>query len=76
MTPPNGDDSESTRERMRYYREQRELNRTPGSPEAVKAGCLCPVIDNCRGKGYYAGLPGDFVMNEACPLHGKNGGRK
>ncbi len=38
----------------------------PGSPEAMEAGCLCPVIDNHYGRGF---LPGQFVMVEGCPLH-------
>lgn len=31
---------------------------SPGSKEAGELGCLCPVIDNERGRGY-------------CPLHGE-----
>jgi hypothetical protein len=42
----------------------------PGSDEALKQGCRCPVLDNCHGRGYYAGKPGEFVMIEDCPLHG------
>lgn len=42
-----------------------------GSPEAVASGCLCPVMDNCNGKG----LPGAegllWVINGDCPLHGE-----
>ncbi len=38
----------------------------PGSEEAVKAGCRCPVIDNHYGKG----TPYGFWMSEDCPLHG------
>lgn len=41
----------------------------PGSDAAVEAGCLCPVMDNNRGRGYL-GQPGVFVMNFYCPLHG------
>jgi len=40
----------------------------PGSQEAVKAGCICAVLDNARGKGYY-GQPGMFVITGGCPLH-------
>jgi hypothetical protein len=41
----------------------------PGSDEAIKAGCLCPVLDNAHGKGYM-GMPEVFVMQENCPIHG------
>jgi len=40
----------------------------PGSREAVKAGCTCPVIDNRYGRGYY-GVAGEFVYNMSCPIH-------
>jgi len=36
----------------------------PGSPEAVKAGCKCPVLDG-------AGIPGRYWINCCCPLHGE-----
>lgn len=42
---------------------------SPGSAEAIKAGCTCPVLDNSHGKGYMR-IAGIFVMNESCPLHG------
>jgi len=41
----------------------------PGSDEALDAGCLCPVLDNGHGRGYY-GQKGVFVYNLSCPLHG------
>lgn len=41
----------------------------PGSPEAMKAGCRCPVFDNGKGRGYM-GVPGTFLINGDCPLHG------
>lgn len=25
---------------------------TPGSDEAIKIGCTCPVMDNAHGKGF------------------------
>lgn len=31
----------------------------PGSNEAIQRGCNCPVLDNCRGRGYH-GVPGIF----------------
>jgi len=50
-----------------------ERTPNPGSDEALKRGCRCPVMDNCHGRGYYAGRPGiDFVVVEDCPLHGKD----
>lgn len=41
----------------------------PGSDEAVKKGCQCPVLDNGHGKGSGWG-PDTFWINQACPLHG------
>ena len=43
----------------------------PGSDEAVDAGCLCPVMDNRRGKGAYLGKNDMFWINAECPLHAK-----
>lgn len=40
----------------------------PGSPEAVAAGCTCPVIDNGHGRGYM-GQRGVYVMDGDCPMH-------
>lgn len=45
----------------------------PGSPEAQKAGCLCPVLDNNHGKGCgYLDADGNptFWIDMACPIHG------
>ena len=37
----------------------------PGSDEAIKLGCLCPVIDNCHGN-----MPNDnYWINSDCHLH-------
>lgn len=47
----------------------------PGSNEALDAGCECPVIDNGYGRGYM-GMPGQFVMNWDCPLHGEEARKK
>jgi hypothetical protein len=43
----------------------------PGSADAVYAGCLCPEIDNARGRGR-VGPDGKrwFVFVVDCPLHG------
>ena len=45
----------------------------PGSPEAVKDGCTCPVMDNCRGAGYMIGEDMEplFVVSSDCPVHGR-----
>lgn len=40
----------------------------PGSPEAIDAGCTCPVIDNAHGAGYM-GIAGVYCYREGCPLH-------
>lgn len=45
--------------------------RNPGSPEAIAAGCTCPVLDNHHG----AGIPGKVAgwwINPYCDLHGEN----
>lgn len=44
----------------------------PGTDEAIKAGCKCPVIDNGRGRGWM-GQPGVFVFSGDCPVHGSGG---
>ena len=46
----------------------------PGSPEAVKQGCTCPVLDNYYGEGSgYLDSKGNptFWTNADCPLHGR-----
>lgn len=47
---------------------------TPGSNDAVKSGCKCPVMDNAHGKGsgYVTGINKEptFWIERACPLHG------
>jgi len=45
----------------------------PGSPEAYKEGCTCPILDNAHGDGYM-GMPGVFVFSEGCSLHSKEMG--
>lgn len=47
----------------------------PGSPEAMRAGCVCPRIDNHHGRGYLGGVMDKdgctvFVRRGDCPLHG------
>ncbi len=47
-----------------------EKQPSPGSKEAQKAGCLCPVIDNHYGKGIrWEDVKVVFYMNVDCPLH-------
>lgn len=42
----------------------------PGSDEAVKAGCTCPVMDNRRGAGIPSADGPVFWLSYDCPLHG------
>lgn len=39
----------------------------PGSDEAMKMGCLCPVLDNNHGK--HLPWTGGWWVNEDCPVH-------
>jgi len=42
----------------------------PGSEEAQKLGCTCPVWDNEWGDGYcHQGHRGIFVISGGCPIH-------
>lgn len=36
----------------------------PGSDDALKDGCVCPVLDNAHGKGYMC-VEGVYVIREA-----------
>lgn len=47
-----------------------ESKPNPGTGEALKAGCRCPVMDNGRGHGWM-GQPGIFVFSADCPVHVK-----
>jgi hypothetical protein len=45
---------------------------SPGSEEAIDQGCICPVLDNHYGRGFY--IPGEpnvtyFLYTMGCPLH-------
>jgi hypothetical protein len=47
----------------------------PGSRAAIEKGCICPVLDNCHGKGIPTrDSKGNesriFWRTEGCPLHG------
>jgi len=47
----------------------------PGSDEAIKQGCVCPVLDNAHGRGWMGGVKDPdtggvvFVYRVDCPLH-------
>jgi hypothetical protein len=43
----------------------------PGSELAVKQGCTCAVLDNCRGDPEFGKIRG-FYITKGCPLHDKN----
>jgi hypothetical protein len=43
---------------------KKKLIENPGSPEAIKQGCTCPVLDNEFGRG-----SGPFWITDGCPLH-------
>ena len=43
----------------------------PGSDEAIKQGCTCPVMDNARGRGIMGGEELGFWITAECPLHGQ-----
>jgi hypothetical protein len=44
----------------------------PGSKEARKSGCTCPVIDNAYGKGVFCdGEKNGWWINGNCPIHGQ-----
>jgi len=50
----------------------------PGSKEAIDLGCLCAVVDNHYGKGYWPGVKDEngeqlFCITQGCPLHDKSG---
>lgn len=53
-------------------RSDRPATPNPGSQEAVKLGCQCPVLDNAHGRGVYTDpKTGDrqFWISAACNLH-------
>ena len=43
----------------------------PGSDEAIRQGCICPVLDNRHGKGAFDFGDGNFWITEGCPLQNK-----
>lgn len=43
----------------------------PGSYKAVYNGCICSMMDNCRGEGRGGdGAKFGWYVNGSCPLHG------
>ena len=46
----------------------KQVKPNPGSDEAVKQGCTCPVLDNARGDQRLGDTRG-FWISEDCPLH-------
>ena len=45
----------------------------PGSDEAVKKGCTCPVTDNHYGQGIRIVGKIQFWITDSCPIHGTGG---
>lgn len=42
----------------------------PGSDEALNLGCICPVLDNCHGRGLGDnGEKHGWVYRMDCPVH-------
>ena len=43
----------------------------PGSDEAVRQGCTCPVLDNSHGRGARVSTEGEvlFWFTSGCPVH-------
>lgn len=60
--------------KMKTKADERKKTPNPGSPEAVKQGCRCPVLDNAHGRGAGWG-ENTFWINAGCGLHAaqKNG---
>ena len=41
----------------------------PGSDEAIRFFCSCPVLDNRHGLGAFDGKDDTFWITQGCPLH-------
>jgi hypothetical protein len=54
---------------MPYDEDVYETVPNPGSDEAIKEGCTCPVIDNHHGRGFMYGGELSFWYNYGCPVH-------
>lgn len=42
----------------------------PGSEEAVRAGCNCPILDNHYGMGMPTKDGPTYWISGSCPIHG------
>ena len=48
----------------------------PGSDEALYQGCICPVLDNYHGEGWFSYGKHQFWVAIDCPLHTPEIGKK
>ncbi len=46
----------------------KQVKPNPGSDEAIKKGCSCPILDNGRGDQRLGDTRG-FWIDGDCPLH-------
>jgi len=53
---------------MNKIREMKPIP-NPGSNDAVRRGCTCPILDNSKGWGYFK--KDSFWITQNCPLHDK-----
>lgn len=58
------------------FKEDTMKHPNPGSKEAIDQGCICPVLDNCHGKGFpITSEEGELLiaywMDNECPLHNR-----
>lgn len=59
-------------ERYRVPTQRERLDRVnpPGSMSAIKQGCTCAIMDNCRGAGIMGnGERNGWWISADCPLH-------
>lgn len=50
----------------------KEKKPTPGSVDAIKAGCTCPIYDNKKGEGAFVNTVTKepmFWVSDKCPMH-------
>lgn len=48
--------------------DQQPIPPAPGSPEAIRLGCQCPVLDNQEREG-----SGTYVISSRCSMHWRKG---
>ena len=48
----------------------------PGSDEAIKEGCTCPILDNGHGVGFELHGETVFWIAQDCLLHGNKNKRR